>query len=117
MAVMQELNALLKTLPPIPIIVEGKKDKRALEDLGLTNIITLDKPLYRVVESIKSKEISILTDFDKKGKELYQKLKQECSREGIKVNNKLRSFLIRNTQLVHIEGLSAYLRRDNGRTD
>ena len=108
----QEFCRLLQEIKEgnILIIVEGKKDKRALEELGLTNIITLyHKPLYKIMEELPAKEVIILTDFDKEGKKLYGKLRQECLRLGIKVNNKLRNFLIKEARISHIEGLTTFI--------
>ena len=104
----KEIDKLIES--QILIVVEGKNDKKALKNLGLKNVVTLSTPLYQVVEIIKDKEVVILTDFDKKGKELYRKIKSDCSQRGIKINNKLRLFLMTKTQLVHIEGLYTYLR-------
>ena len=92
------------------IVVEGKNDKKALKKLGLKNIVTLSTPLYKVVEIIKDKEVVILTDFDKKGKELYKKIKSDCSQRGIKIDNKLRLFLMTKTSLRYIERLDTYVR-------
>ena len=94
------------------IIVEGKKDKAALNKLGIMNIVELTKkPLFRIVEEISNdnKEIIILTDLDKKGKELYGKLSGDFHKYGIKINNELREFLFKNTKLRQIEGLAGYL--------
>lgn len=95
------------------IIVEGKKDREALESLGIENIITLKKPLYCIVEEVaeKSKGAVILTDFDKKGKELYGRLKKDLSRNGVKVDSHFREFLQKSTRLSHIEGLKSYVER------
>jgi len=96
------------------IIVEGKKDRIALEKLGLKNITELSKkPLFQIMEDIsdKNKECIILTDFDKKGKQLYGKLNSGLSRLGVKVNNKFREFLQKNTRLSHIEGLNTYINK------
>ena len=94
----------------IPIIVEGRNDKKALQELGLENIFTLNLPLFKIVERISGKEVVILTDLDKKGKQLYRRIQHDCIHHGIKINNKLRHFLFRETQLAHIEGLPTYLR-------
>jgi len=93
------------------IIVEGKKDKASLSDLGIDNVVTLKKPLFAVVEDVaeKTKEVVILTDFDKKGKELYGKLKKDFARNGVKVDMYFREFLQKNTRLSHIEGLRRYI--------
>ena len=94
------------------IIVEGKKDKAALQKLGLSNIIELNKkPLFQIVEEVSGSddECIILTDLDKKGKELYGKLSSDLQKHGVKVNNKFREFLFRHTKLRQIEGIDSYL--------
>lgn len=96
------------------IIVEGKEDKAALKRLGITNIVQLNKkPLYKIVEELieKGKQVIILTDLDKKGKQLYGKLNHDLQRFGVKVDNKFRHFLFRKTKLRQIEGLDSYIER------
>jgi len=97
------------------IIVEGKKDKHALELLGIKNIITLNKPLFEIVENISSnyKECVLLTDLDKKGKILYSKLKKDLQRNGVKTNDNFRNFLYKRTNLTNIEGLLTYYNNTN----
>src|SRR4030042_3268501 len=89
------------------IIVEGKKDKIALEKLGIRNIRTLKNPLYKEVEEIAAlcKEVVILTDLDKEGKQLYGKIKKDLAKNGVKVDNRFREFLFKNTKLRQIEGI------------
>ena len=91
------------------ILVEGKRDIKALNKLGIINVTSLDKPIYLMIENIakKNKEVIILTDFDRTGKILYLKLKHELQRNGIKVNDKYRKFLSR-CKITHIEGLFTY---------
>ena len=96
----------------ILIIVEGKKDRLALEHFGITNIIELSKkPLFKVIEdiSLKNKKCIILTDLDKKGKELYGKLNHGLQQNGIIIDNSFRNFLYKNTDLRQIEGLVSYM--------
>ena len=98
---------LSKTL----VIVEGKKDKIALEKLGIKNIIELSKkPLFQIIEttSAKTKGCIILTDLDKAGKKLYGKLNHGLQQFGVKIDNKFRNFLFKNTKLRQIEGLATY---------
>jgi len=92
------------------IIVEGKRDKRALEKLGLNNIMELNKPIFEIIEdiSLKNKDCIILTDLDKKGKQLYGKLNSGLQRFGVKVDNRFREFLFKNTKIRQIEGLISY---------
>ena len=95
----------------ILIIVEGKKDRAALNKLGIANIIELTKkPLYQIVEEVSdtNNECIILTDLDRKGKELYGKLNSDLQKRGVRINNKLRDFLFRHTKLRQIEGITNY---------
>jgi 5S rRNA maturation endonuclease (ribonuclease M5) len=95
------------------IIVEGIKDKKALEKFGLTKIITLSKkPLYQIIETVaeKSKETAILTDLDSKGKELYHKLFVGLQKYGIKIDNNLRELLFK-AKISHIEGLGTFMEK------
>ena len=96
------------------VVVEGKEDKASLKRLGIVNVVQLNKrPLYKVVEELidKGEEVIILTDLDKKGKQLYNKLNHDLGRFGVKVDNRFRKFLFRFTQLRQIEGLDSYIGR------
>ena len=113
----REIEELIKHIEKIKesntlIIVEGKKDKAALERIGLKNIMELEKkPLFKIVEEVASsnKECIILTDLDKKGKELYGKLSHDLQSMGVRINNELRNFLFKKTKLRQIEGIDTYL--------
>ncbi len=89
------------------IIVEGKKDKAALISLGGKNIVTINKPLYNLVEDAAAitKEVVILTDFDKEGKKLYSFLKSNLQKNGVKIDKYFREFLMNNTKITCIEGI------------
>ncbi|MBI2208105.1 toprim domain-containing protein [Candidatus Woesearchaeota archaeon] len=98
------------------VIVEGKKDKKALGKLGVKNIIELNKkPLFEIIEDIagKNKNCIILTDLDKKGRELYGKLNSGLQSFGVKVDNSFRKFLFKETKLRQIEGLENYFKTLN----
>lgn len=110
----EEINKWVKDLrdSKLPIIVEGQNDKKTLEHLGVkSEIFVLKKPLFSVIEEIaeRHKIVVILTDFDKKGKELYGKLRSGLQRLGVKVDRHFREFLQKNTKLSHIQGLCTYL--------
>lgn len=104
------LNALTTTNKPF--IVEGKKDKLALNQLGISRVIVINKPLYKLVEQISEKyrEIIIFTDLDKEGKQLYGKLKPQLEAHGVKIDRYFREFLYKNTKISNIESLSEYLK-------
>ena len=104
------IEKLRKT--PKSVIVEGLKDKKALENLGINRIFVLNKkPIFETVEKISknSKEAIVLTDFDKEGKKLYGKISQDLKRNGIKIDKYFREWLQKNTKLSHIEGFEHYL--------
>ena len=113
MALAEELDEFIKDLRSSEklIIVEGMKDKKALESFGIKNIVTLNKPLHQVIEDVaeKSKDVIILTDLDKKGKELFGKLSSGLQSHGVRVDKSFREFLFRKTKLRQIEGLVTYL--------
>lgn len=95
------------------IIVEGKKDKAALEKLGITNVVAiLRKPLYSFIESIDAEEVIILTDLDKEGRKLYHTLKQGLQAQGVKVDNYFREYLFKSSKITQIEGLYHYLKKE-----
>ncbi len=88
------------------IIVEGIKDKKVLENFEIINTITLSKkPLYEVVENIKTEKVVLLVDLDKEGKRLYHKLKLMLIKNGIKEDKIFREFLFKETKIRQIEGL------------
>jgi len=112
----EELNEFIEKLKESNklIIVEGEKDRKALEQLGIKKIITLNKePLFKIVENISKehKEVIILTDLDKKGKQLYGKLNSSLQRLGLRVDNSFRNFLLKKTKLRQIEGIINYLEK------
>jgi len=97
------------------IIVEGKKDKTSLENLNFKNIFVINetsKSLGEKVEEIQELvgkgKVCILTDFDKKGKQLHLLLKSKLQEIGVRINTTLRETLLKE-KISHIEGLSKYL--------
>ena len=111
---MDELDEFMEKLRKTRklVIVEGKKDRAALESIGVRKIIELNKrPLYEVVEEVANagRQAVILTDLDRTGKLLFGKLNSALSQHGVEVDNYFREFLFRHTKLTQIEGLPAYL--------
>ncbi|MBI2557883.1 toprim domain-containing protein [Candidatus Woesearchaeota archaeon] len=110
----EEINYLIEKIKSsnILIIVEGKKDKAALQKLGINNIKELSKkPLFQIIEEIAehNDECIILTDLDREGKLLYSKLNSNLQKHGVKINNHFREFLFKHTKLRQIEGIYSYL--------
>lgn len=99
------------------IIAEGKKDRTALENLGLKNIFVLNetgRSIYEKIEEIsgKAKEIVIMTDIDKEGKKIYFLMKKAFSQMNVKINNKIRELLIK-LKISHVEGLDSFIYHKN----
>jgi 5S rRNA maturation endonuclease (ribonuclease M5) len=84
----------IEELKSIAAVVEGKKDVRALESLGLSKVIPLNnKPPIKLIEEVESrgiKEVVILTDFDKEGRKLAAKLRTLFETRNIRLNSRLR---------------------------
>ncbi len=89
----EKLEKILRDLEDKVVVVEGKRDEKALKSLGVKNIIAINgRPLYRVAEiaSESEKEIVILTDFDKEGRAIEKRLKNLLQARGKHPNSKLR---------------------------
>jgi len=88
-------------------IVEGRKDKEALESLGFSKVIQLgsNNSIYSIVESLQGKKnVSILTDLDKEGKALEKRILQYFNMYGIQENKEPREILFQ-MNIQHIESL------------
>ena len=80
------------------IIVEGKKDAKALNTLDLRNILSIDgKPLITIAEAVEKKranhmysDIIILTDFDREGRHIAARLTRLLRARKIHPNQRLR---------------------------
>lgn len=97
------------------IIVEGIKDKASLRAIGIRNrIFCLNKkPLYAVVEEVAktAKDVVILTDLDRTGKQIYRKLCSDLQYHGVRVDRFFREFLFKKTKLRQIEGIVTYKKK------
>jgi len=91
-ALIETIQTLDGKYPNLLVIVEGKRDVSVLRNLGLgAPIVKTQTRLSRVrlVEKILSEagkdgQVLILTDFDKKGKEIYRFIEKELELCGIK---------------------------------
>lgn len=96
------------------VLVEGPKDKASLLKLGFENVMTLrGKPLYKVVEhvALETSSCLILTDLDDEGKKIYSRLRSDLQKHGVKIDDRFRHFLFKETELRQIEGLFRYVER------
>lgn len=101
-----------------PIIVEGKKDIETLRMLGVQGEIVSAKTggrsrieVISEIEKKQSREVVLLLDFDRRGREWTTILKQHLEKTEIKPNldfwNDLKRLVGR--ELKDIEGLAAYM--------
>jgi len=117
--ILQILNALAEeSAKGTPVIVEGKKDMEALRNLGITGPIITVKTggksfteALHDIEKTRAPEVILLLDFDRRGKEGTNRLKQNLEYAKIKPNltfwHALSSLLGREIQC--IESLTSYL--------
>lgn len=76
---LRSLEALKEINLTVPIVVEGKRDLRALRLMGFKGeIITVHRgrPLYELSEALlrRTSSFVLLIDWDQRGKKLYQRL-------------------------------------------
>lgn len=102
-----------------PIIVEGKKDAQALRELGVNGKILTVKTggksfieATAEIEKLGAREVILLLDFDRRGKEGTERLQQNLERAKIKANTRfwreLHAFVGREIHC--IESLTSYLK-------
>ena len=106
------IDQLSKKAQTAVIVVEGKKDRLALQKLGVKGDFFLlknsRKSLRECAEQIaKNHTHAILClDFDKKGRELTKQMKTNLQRQGIKTNTRLCYSLLKICNSNTVEGLS-----------
>lgn len=108
----EDFESLLRSMQerPVAVIVEGKRDLSAVGSLGFRSLFVLNKrPLFEVAEQVaaRHKEAIILTDLDSEGRKLYGMLNTALQRLGVRIDNRLRQFIFRNTRIRQVEGLAA----------
>jgi 5S rRNA maturation endonuclease (ribonuclease M5) len=97
------------------IIVEGRRDKKALQELGITGIIKLgtQKSLLVFCEEIARthKNVIVLTDWDQKGDKLATLMKAHLQNADASVNMDLRNKIKNLVQkrIKDIESLDTHL--------
>lgn len=89
---MKNLHKILDEVN-VPVIVEGKSDKSALEDLSVEDVVPLNgKPLFKVASSLSKRveKVLVLTDFDSEGNKIAGKLNSWLESFGVVPKNRLR---------------------------
>ena len=102
-----------------PIVVEGKKDAQALQELGASGKILMVKTggksfleASAEIEALGVGEVILFLDFDRRGREGTKRLQESLERGKFRVNvrfwRELRGLVGREIQC--IESLTSYLR-------
>ncbi|MBI1973212.1 hypothetical protein HYS54_00210 [Candidatus Micrarchaeota archaeon] len=86
------------------IIVEGKHDRDALRELGVTNIVTIERVGTRIAETL-DKDAIVLTDFDRKGRQLAERLRETLNGSGLNADMDYRREIKRYSGITAIEEL------------
>ena len=99
------------------ILVEGKKDKNALDSGGFNKVYAIHKNSKSIREAledisklINNEKVSILTDLDKKGNEFNNQIIPILQELGIKIDLSFRKLLIK-ANISHVEGISNFLEK------
>jgi len=99
------LQRLLRLIENRVVLVEGKRDKKALEELGCRRVITISGRVRRVCESLRqeAEPIVIATDLDESGNELARMIREELEGLSLSVDNETRVHLARVLRIKHFE--------------
>lgn len=94
------------------ILVEGRKDKKALESFEIKNVYCLRGALFQTVEKIASlgKGCILLMDLDAEGRKLHAKLLSDLQKNGVKVDVRFRKLLFA-TEIRTIEAIPKHIER------
>jgi 5S rRNA maturation endonuclease (ribonuclease M5) len=99
---------LLDIFKDVTIIVEGKKDKKALNSLGLKNIIEISgKTIETLIESLeKNQRYVVLTDFDEEGEKNNKIICEFLRKNKFDFNSRLRQTFKNSFGITQIEELN-----------
>lgn len=101
-----------------PVVVEGKKDAQALQEIGVCGTVVTVKTggksfleAASEIESLGVKEAILLLDFDRRGKEGIKRLQLDLERAKVKANIRLWRELwgLVGREIQCVEGLPSYL--------
>ena len=117
----QQLGQEIKKYLQYVIVVEGKKDVYSLKAMGFGKVyavhqtgVSIKERVEQIISCLEKRDrVCILTDFDRKGKQLYLLLKKEFVELGVKVDSSLRGILLK-AHVSHIEGLYEFMRKVEG---
>jgi len=106
---LQEIEELKELSKHCAIVVEGKKDERALRSLGIdaeyyhaTSI-----PTFELCEKIREKhrDVILFIDADREGRKLCKKIKSYLVEMGVRVNDRYRLSMLMKLETHQVENV------------
>lgn len=110
----EEFLEIMDELRDYEVIVEGKKDVKALEWFGIKAIPLQGRALSLFVLELAEKgvkEVVVLVDYDREGRKIFLKLKKLLQKYSIKNNARLRRKLMQfgRTRIEDFNGVGSSL--------
>ena len=114
-AVIEELAAASRT---VPVIVEGRSDRDALNELGVNGIIFVLNDGHSIIDTCTRlaadhRTVIIMTDWDRKGGQLARALMDALEANDMHYNTDFRAKIsyLAKKEIKDVEGLPAYIGR------
>jgi 5S rRNA maturation endonuclease (ribonuclease M5) len=115
-ALLEVLEELAEANETVPILVEGKRDVtslRLLDCRGVIEPINQGAPLFNLCETLatKTRQVILMTDWDRKGGVLYETLQSSLTACGVRVDGTFRDkiqFWMR-PPVKDVESLASYV--------
>jgi 5S rRNA maturation endonuclease (ribonuclease M5) len=100
----KKLRRLLQKMEESVVLVEGKRDKKALEKLGCPRVITVSGRVRDVCETLRNEDrVIIATDLDRRGNEIARKAREELEGCSVTADSETRVLLARILKIRYFE--------------
>lgn len=116
--VLDTLEALREGSRTAPVVVEGKRDREALERLGVRGeVVTLNSgtSIFGLCETLarEHEEVIVLTDWDRRGGQLCRLLREGLAANGVRCDVDLRAQLagLCKKEAKDVESLAPFVER------
>jgi 5S rRNA maturation endonuclease (ribonuclease M5) len=96
------------------ILVEGQRDRKALAELGMENILTVSGNLGKSCDFLErsgAQKAYVLTDLDRRGHELAKRAREELEARSIGADLEVRAQIARSLRIKNIENASRAYQR------
>jgi 5S rRNA maturation endonuclease (ribonuclease M5) len=117
MLIPHDIERLLELLRDSTIIVEGKRDREALNGIGLSDVIVISgMPLEPFIEKLsKNKKYTILTDYDREGERKNKEICKLLQKSKFKLNLRFRRLFRSSFGITKVEELIKFSKiREDG---